>query len=240
MSNALGEFTVWQERWQGQQQSISHWLEQAEKGALRCERQETLTTLLASLQAFGKSQMDFFLCGLQKDPKYRLEPSAEYPWEYVFRTTVDQIGYDMDVLSRAFQQRMPALMSPAMLKTLDLADRLAYRALKPALDHGLIDHDTTVVTYFQKAVNVRLVPYAPVALIGIPFSAVKSMRDLLAIPHEVGHYVFRDGRVRDGRFADSRFSSALYSRFAHQPPWFNAWLEEIFADMYGLLVGGPV
>jgi hypothetical protein len=56
----------------------------------------------------------------------------------------------------------------------------------------------------------------------------------------VGHYIFRDGRVRDGRFADSRFSATLYSQNAHQPVWFTAWLEEIFADVYGCLVAGPV
>jgi hypothetical protein len=84
------------------------------------------------------------------------------------------------------------------------------------------------------------VPYAPVALVGIPYSAISSPRDLLAIPHEVGHYVFRDGHIRSGRFADSRFSAALQSQFDHQPAWYNDWMEEIFADVYSCLIAGPV
>jgi hypothetical protein len=240
MSNDAIDLAVWRARWQGMHETMDFWLKSANKAQRLFDRQETLTCLLASLQAFAKGQIDFFAEGLAEASKYRLEPSPLYPWEYVFRTTVDQIGYDLDVLMRAAQQRMPTLMPPALLNTLDLADRLAYRALKPAFDHGLIDHETTVITYFQKSVNVRLVPYAPVALIGIPLTAVDNPRDLLAIPHEVGHYVFREGRIRSGRFADSRFSTALYSRFAYQPAWFNAWLEEIFADLYGCLVAGPV
>lgn len=239
MNGPALDLNVWQTRWQGMSDSIEHWLAAADAGQQQFERQDTLLSLLASLQAFGKSQMDFFLQGLAEDPSYRLEPSARYPWEYVFRTTVDQIGFDMDVLLRAAQQRMSSLMSKKLLATLDLADRLGYLALQPAFDHGLIDRRTAVVTYFQKAVNVRLTPYAPVTLIGIPFSAVDSPRDLLAIPHEVGHFVFREGRIRSGRFADSRFSAALYSRFAYQPAWFSDWLEEIFADVYGCLVAGP-
>jgi hypothetical protein len=239
MKNAAIDLSVWERRWRSLDDTLAHWLEPA-ANRTPVQRQETLDCLVAGLQAFGKSQMQFFLRGLAPQPQYRLEPSAEYPWEYVFRTIVDQIGYDLDVLQRAQQQRMAPLMPPAALATLDLADRLAFRALKPAFDHGLIDQDTTVVTYFQKAANVRLVPYAPVALVGVPLTAIDHERDLLAIPHEVGHYLFRSGRVRAGRFADSRFSAVLYHRYARKPVWFNHWLEEIFADVYGCLVAGPV
>lgn len=239
MNSPSLDLRVWETRWQGMHETMGYWLHAADTGRPQIERQETLRTLVASLQAFGKSQMKFFQQGLEQGSTYRLEPAAQYPWEYAFRTTVDQIGFDMDALLRAAQQRMPALMPDKLRATLDLADRLSYVALKPAFDHNLIDRRTTVLTYFQKAVNVRLMPYAPVALIGIPFSAVECPRDLLAIPHEVGHYVFREGRIRSGRFADSRFSTALYSRFAYQPGWFNDWLEEIFADVYGALVAGP-
>jgi hypothetical protein len=240
MSNPIPELAVWSERWRGMKEQMQFWLDQYDDKAEQFERQSTLVCLLASLQAFGDSQMSFFMNGLAPQPQYRLEPSAEFPWEYALRTTVNQVGYDMDVLQRAFQQRLPQMASPAMRETLDLADRLAYQALKPAIAHQLVDGDTAVVTYFQKAVNVRLAPYAPVAIVGIPYSAVTCRRDLLAIPHEVGHYVFREGRIRNGRFADSRFSAALYSQFNHQPAWCTAWIEEIFADVYGALVAGPV
>lgn len=246
MDNGLIDATIWQTRWQGLQQTMDDWLQSKSNGGdtgadtVSYPRQETLMILVESLREFGQSQLDFFLHGLAAKPQYRLEPAAEYPWEYLFRTTIDQVGFDLDAILRACQQRMAAKVTPNLNKTLALADQLAFAALQPALTGGLIDPNTTVVTYFQKAVNVRLVPYAPVALIGIPYSAVQSPRDLLAIPHEIGHYIFRNGRVRTGPFADSRFAPALATRFAKQPAWCNAWLEEIFADVYGCLVAGPV
>jgi hypothetical protein len=241
MSPKTLEQAVWKNRWMALKEHIAYWQTNLKtQSQPQIERQVTLTQLLANLENFGESQMNFFLKGLGDEPTYRLEPSAEYPWDYVFRTTIDQISYDLDVLVRAIQQRMPHNGPPAARKTLALADQLAYQALLPALEHRLVDSDTTVVTYFQKSVNVRLIPYGPVFLIGIPVSAIRNPRDLLAIPHEVGHYVFRDGRVRNGRFADSRFSATLYSRYARQPDWFNLWLEEIFADIYGCLIAGPV
>lgn len=240
MNNPLLDLNIWQQRWLGMKHEMDGWLNQRSVEGEQFERQDTLTSLMACLQAFGDSQMNFFLKGLADDTKYRLEPSAEYPWEYALRTTLDQIGYDLDVLLRAYAHRLPCLATQSMRDTLDLADHLAYQAIRPAIEHKLVEGDTAVITYFQKAVNVRLVPYAPVALVGIPYSAVSSPRDLLAIPHEVGHYVFRDGRIRSGRFADSRFSAALQSQFDHQPAWYNAWMEEIFADVYGCLIAGPV
>lgn len=240
MTTASLDVKIWKQRWQGVKDQLNYWLEHYERNSEKYERQSTLMAVLAGLEAFGDSQMDFFLKGLDPDANYNLEPSGVLPWEHVLRTTLTQIQHDLDVLLRACAQRQRGLTPDPMRTTLELADKLAYRALKPAIDQKLVDADTTVITYFQKSVNIRLIPYAPIALVGIPFSAIQARRDLLAIPHEVGHYVFRDGRVRNGRFMDSRFSVALYSQFADQPTWAIPWLEEIFADMYGMLVAGPV
>ena len=198
-----------------------------------------MQSLLTSLCHFGKSQVEFFVQGFGSNVAVQLEPSVHYPPEYALRTTIDQIAYDLDLIQRAQQQRMKGSSSREMRDTLARADILAYRALEPAICQGLIDN-TTVVTYFQKVINVRLIPYAPVALIGLPLSAMTVSRDLLAIPHEVGHYVFRHGRVQTGNFQGSRFDAALCSQFEDLPQWALNWLEEIFADVYGALVGGPI
>jgi hypothetical protein len=77
-----------------------------------------------------------------------------------------------------------------------------------------------------------VVPYAPIALIGIPFAATRVKRDLLAIPHEVGHYVF--------------WNTPAGRAFArHLPAWVDdhpvgGWLEETFADVFSGLVAGPI
>lgn len=240
MNNTPIELTVWKNRWQGMHASMGHWLQAAKRDA-HVERQDTLVSLFASLQAFGQSQLEFFLDGISEDSSYRLEPSLEHPWEYALGVTLDQIGYDMDVITRAYYQRGKQVgNADALRQALTHADKLAHAALEPALGQQLVDSNATALTYFQKAVNVRLIPYAAVVMVGIPFSAVSSGRDLLMIPHEVGHYVFREGRARAGRYAAVRLAAALYNRTLQPPAWLMPWLEEIFADIYGCLIGGPV
>jgi uncharacterized protein len=233
-------YQLWTKRGDALIETIDHHLTAIQAGQEPVNRQGTITALLTALKAFGKSQLDFFVNGFDPDAKIvRLEPSTVYPPEYAMRATVDQIAYDLDVIQRAYQQRLPAQSTAAMRTTLAKADYLAYCALKPAIANGLIE-DVTVVTYFQKAVNVRIIPYAPVAFIGLPLSALTVPRDLLAIPHEVGHYVFRHGRTTKGFAAGSRFDAALAHQLADLPAWCLAWLEEIFADVYGAVIGGPV
>jgi hypothetical protein len=236
-------YEIWCQRWQALHSTIQHHLRRLENEPNQIDRQETVQSLLTTLRYFGKSQVGFFVRGFSPGASPRLEPSPDYPPEYALRVTVDQIAYDLDVLQRAQQQRTKGSSSREMRETLALADTLAYAALEPAIRQGLIDH-TTVVTYFQKLVNVRIIPYAPVALIGLPLSAMTVTHDLLAIPHEVGHYIFRYGRVQHGAHKGSRFETALASELKTMaqpiPQWALNWLEEIFADVYGALVAGPI
>ncbi|MEZ4860492.1 MAG: hypothetical protein R3C14_04270 [Caldilineaceae bacterium] len=234
---------IWHSRWQALQAAIGDQLQLMRDNDDSVARQTTLRSVLAGLRAFGKSQFEFFLAGFGPSAKVRLEPSTVYPAEYALRATIDQIAYDLDMIQHAAHQRLPAMASQSMRDTLALADRLAYQALQPAMTANLLE-PTTVVTYFQKAVNVRILPYAPVAFVGLPLSAVTTRRDLLAIPHEIGHYVYRHGRLRHGTAsgapAGTRFDAAFTSALANQPAWCVNWLEEIFADVYGAIIGGPV
>ncbi|MEZ4706578.1 MAG: hypothetical protein R3A44_05195 [Caldilineaceae bacterium] len=60
--------------------------------------------------------------------------------------------------------------------------------------------------------------------------------DYLAIPHEVGHLLFRHGYLAGGQQQISAQLQAL-----HFPgDWRLAWLEELFADAYGCMVAGPI
>jgi len=234
------KYKIWTDRGNALLQTIDAQLDAIQKGQEAVGRKETITALLLALKTFGKSQLEFFVNGFDTDAKIvRLEPSTVYPPEYAMRTTIDQIAYDLDVIQRAYQQRLPSQSTDEMRATLAKADYLAYQALQPAIDNQLIE-DVTVVTYFQKAVNVRIIPYAPVAFIGLPLSALAVPRDLLAIPHEVGHYVFRHGHTQKGLAAGSRFDAALTQQLAELPTWCQAWIEELFADVYAALVAGPV
>ena len=206
------------------------------KGNVDNARITTLYSLCRSLAAFAQSHFDFFHDGFYGEDGVRLEPSYTYPAPYVLRTLLDQIAFDVNVLEQAVAQRL--FTSTAEAHTLQQADMLAYCALQPALKLNLLA-DATVITYFGEAHAVRTIPYAPLVLISIPYTAVENKSDLLAIPHEVGHYIFQHGVAEKAGHKAGRFSSVLNHDFAGEPPWLRRWLAEIFADVYGTLIAGP-
>jgi hypothetical protein len=210
-------------------------------------RRETLKNLWDSLKEFEKRMSNFFDQGFATD-FLALEFSPEYSDKFVVATISSQVGHDMEVLTRAMGQRTVYNITDdyeRVAKALQLADLIAYHvALKPAIDAGLIP-PTTVVTYFEKSVNMRVIPYAPVALIAFPFRAIpanlsqvdsapeiSNLADLLAIPHEIGHYVYWHSST------NGRRSVALLKMMFGKPQWVQNWLEEIYADIYGYVIAG--
>ncbi len=228
------DFAIWEKRWK----AVASTMEQMQT-AMQPTTPETLLKTLKALQIFGQQQIDFFLDGFGRNGKAYLEPSVLYPPDYVLSATLDQIIHDMNVIGRAWEQRREDSTFQPMRITLENADLLANKALAPAIEKGILEY-ATVVTYFQKDTNVRIIPYEAVSFIGLPITCHTTTRDLLAIPHEVGHYVYRNGRVRNGKHAGSRLYAALTQRYSGQASWRQAWMEEIFADVYGALIGGPV
>jgi len=212
---------VWKTRWQG----LDDTLQEMDRDYSKLKT-TTFRALAACLQAFGKDQFDFFLEGFDTN---RLLPSAQYPAENILRATLDQISFDVTAVQLAVDQRVDG--SATMQQALTKADALAQAALTPGSRAGLIQA-AVAVTYFNKATNIRVIPYAPVALVGLPFTCITATQDFLAIPHEVGHYVYRHGQGLAAALA-ARLRPAL-------PAWATGWLEEIFADVYGVLVAGPV
>jgi len=225
---------VWAKRWD----ALKQMLQDDHNDAKDAHRYETLKNVRRCLYVFGRNHYDFFKGGFEGDNAIRLEPSSEYPKEYVLSTILQQISFDLDVIGRAVHYRLPTALREAR-ETLDKADILAYTALTPAIQANLLP-DMTVVTYFQKSVTARLTPYARITLIGIPFTATDTWYDLLAIPHEVGHYVYRHGVCNNGSNKGVPFADILSRELAGQPQWLLNWVEEIFADIYGCLVAGPV
>jgi hypothetical protein len=238
------DLTIWNARWESLAASMATLSKQIEVSSVA--RKDTLRNLLTCLQAFAQDQYEFFRDGFVNGDfvpgsKLRyLETSVIYPPEYVLRTTLDQIAFDLGVIQRAFNQRMPGPDSQQASETLATADKLARQALERAKVGGLLN-DTTAITYFQKQAAIRVIPYASVALIGVPFTAIyanansANVRDLLAIPHEVGHYVFWHGKQKG-----DRLKGKMYREMPPESLRYDHWLEEIFADTYGCLVAGPV
>ncbi|MCP4359646.1 MAG: hypothetical protein GY796_16695 [Chloroflexi bacterium] len=250
------EFGIWLDRWFALEKAIddtSYKLYQQAKSSTSNGKVPpwaiTLKTSLKSLKEFGKKQFCFLL---DKFNSKHLAESPDFRKEFAFRRTLDQIAYDLTVMQQIRDQRL--LGSDDEKVTLMLADNLAYKALEPAIKKNLLCK-TTVLTYLQKAPNVRVVPYAPIAIIGVPRSAVidssdpteeyrHNILDLLATVHEIGHYVYWHGRIGSIETAEGcegpSLQAALRLEFPEQPAWRLAWLEEIFADVYGVLIAGPI
>ncbi|MBK8989139.1 MAG: hypothetical protein IPM39_24255 [Chloroflexi bacterium] len=213
--------SVWDNRWQGVDDTLAEM--QSDYSQLSTP---TFQALTACLHAFAKDQFYFFLEGFQNG---RLLPSPEHPAENVLRATLDQASFDMTAVQLAVDQRQDG--SVAMQNALAKADALAQDALSLATRARLIKPAATA-TYFTKSTHIRVIPYAPLALVGLPFTCVTTAHDFLAIPHEVGHYVYRHAPGLAATL-DALLLPAL-------PIWAEGWLEEIFADVYGALVAGPV
>jgi hypothetical protein len=244
MRSGVRDWELWQHRYNGLVNMIATLQGNVDDDVLRGK---TFDVLLKKLRDFADSQFGFLYDNLDPRPVNgpRLSGPAKYPPDLALEATLVQIAYDLAVLQGAIAQRRLAKKDGRVKSTLDIADRLAYCALRPALDADLLpfsSDEVTVLTYFQKAPHIRMIPYAPVALIGIPFTTladygdksehpaqVGNARDLLSIPHEVGHYVYQHGDWQSPSPAD---------RF--RPEWLPQWEEEIFADVYGLTIAGPV
>jgi hypothetical protein len=199
-------------------------------------RRRTALLGLHCLAAFATKQFHLFEKGFTGG---MLQADAAMPPEYVLEATARQVGFDIDVMLRSMGQREPSISTAAMRETLDLADKLAADALAGAVRSRLIE-ETAVLTYFQKTPTIRLLPYVPLALLGIDLTAIQDRAQLLAIAHETGHHVYRqlttNYTVEPQKKAEKR---ALVAP-AQFPAWLTAWAEEVFADIYSVLVAGPV
>lgn len=233
MSRSSPDLAAWQARWLSLNETMKEMLEQDWTMA----RGATLLSLTRHLQGYAGRLFAFLYDGFGDGQHIRLERSRHFPVEYAFRHLLDQVSFDMAVIRTAASQRLGSARQQRALAT---SDALAWKALKPALLSHLVP-EATVVTYFQKQPAVRVIPYAPVALVGVPYTAMPTektagnMRDFLAIPHEVGHYVYRHGWIEG-----ERCEVALRNSLPGEPAWLERWLEELFADIYGGLIGGPI
>ncbi len=212
---------------------------------------QTLSAATKRLNQFATEILRFFYDGFTNG---KLKGSQEYPPNNVYSALLNQIGFDIEVIRRAADQRLTSGFDE-MKTRLKEADKLAWLALQPMVgENKPLESGTTVVTYFQKSPMSRVIPYANIALIGIPFTCVKELRDLLATPHEVGHYVYWHARntVPPAKGDDYYFcwnvmnQAAGKLKFLITPShmdfdnWCLLWLDELFADVYGSWVAGPI
>jgi hypothetical protein len=203
---------------------------------------------LKNLNKFSKSSLNYFLNGFYKTPRC-LERAKDFPAPMVLNTLVTEISRDLEIFQRSIQQRkLIAGKVSKQLLLLSVGDRVAAAALQPAFDAKFLKRGV-VTTHLGDDFEIRLIPYSEMLMIEMPFTtgtvlAEKTSRlfpnhEHLALLHEVGHHVYHFGIVPGKQFT---FESFLTQELFNQgiTGGLANWLEEIFADSYGLMVGGPV
>lgn len=188
-----------------------------------------------------------------------------HPPAYVFNSLFKQVSIDFLRIQRAAQMRLGGGAATFILDNLLMADVLAERALNQGGHNsslGFQFKDTRILTYPNDQIEIRILPYANALFIGFPISAFALLYesplvlspDYLALAHEAGHLVYRFGvipkkHLEPGTAAintviQNNLRQQLAVRLAKlgksQYDWLFAWLEELFADVYGCFIEGPL
>ena len=133
-----------------------------------------------------------------------------------------------------------------MYNSIQTSDKLATYTLKILARNLLnprfhISFGGSTVTYRRLGANIRAVPYSDIGLIAIPATILTESgisTDQLAIPHEVGHYL--DWNAFEKAEPHQLLRKILTTQLVRSKLDPNhPWLEEIFADVVGALLGGP-
>ena len=239
--------TIWQKRLGAFNDSVDGYLKWLRKSTP--PRQQTAEVLLDNLKKFTQRQFtrfDNFQAYLDLSPK----PIIPFLMpDTILCLILDQAFTDFSVIQQAISQRQVDNMK----EVLDIADQLAWLALVDPVRKYLDSPNTTVLTYLHKSTNVRLIPYAPVAVVGIPYTGIMKAeserldinttvtQDYLGIPHEIGHHVFWHCNINpDEQENPLKLFDYLKGALQDDDAFVARWAEEIFADMYGLAIGGPL
>ncbi|MCL4868287.1 MAG: hypothetical protein KJ063_04915 [Anaerolineae bacterium] len=229
------EQSIWYKRWQAMVAELDD-MEASYQGSSSnpLPRQETLLSLVNNLRSFGTALFELYWWQLNRPANEKpipyLAPLPDFPEAYIYNMFLDRVGQDIAVIQAAAAQRqeIAGVSIVERQQLLERSDRLAYKALQPALDKWC--PGATALTYLGRLPRARVIPYADVALVGIPFTSRGVKQDYLATAHEVGHYIYWNAQFKKGEHP--------YLLTQEFPKWCADWREEIFADMYGAWVAG--
>ncbi len=171
----------------------------------------------------------------------------------LIRTCFQCIATDHEIIQQAVMQRRweksnGTYVQNALAGELVLMDKIALKAIAP-FQHLLPHHDQplAVITYFSPKTHIHHLPYTnQCVIVGINYDRISpsdavtqtttndslASFELLAIPHEVGHYIYRYGQIADVP------CHHLSEQFRNTP--YYHWCEELFADTYGCIIAGPL
>lgn len=172
-----------------------------------------------------------------------LSISARQPPVRVNAVLMQQMATDLHITVSAMQQRLRDNdnIQSWLAYGLYTADLVAYATIQPLKESGIIPPQTAIVTHLQRQTDVRLIPYYDILFVGLPLAMINVYdvppRPYLAIPHEIGHFLYRYGQVKRN-MSTERIDQALQAVLPSG--WQARWAEEIFADTFGCLLAGPV
>lgn len=224
-------------------------------------RIQSLLLLLASLQTFlPETFTDFEKLSRDNPP-----PWDKYSPDFIYRTLLENASIDLNIIQQMLhQRRLQTAVVPNQTSAqishqgfvLHVADTLASLALQPAKRKGLITNHVLALTYLQEGIDVRLLPYHDVVFLSVPYGAMNSdcdwlAADYLAVPHEIGHYLFWWGEVEgpapDNPMTQTGGKTAVRSHLLAElrakglhSEWITHWLEELFSDAYACAIAGAV
>lgn len=238
-------------------------------------------TQLFNLRTLSLNQRRFVNNRLQKSVERALENGTQHNAVRDAIAGISKsfqfIAGDIEIVQRAIVQRVHEVddngrYQPSMqASALQITDMLALMALKP-FQHLLPgSSEITPITFFSQETHIRSLPYCDdVVLIGIRYDQVLQDLEnddtpppfeLLAIPHEIGHYVYQRGHIEPKTVDLDQIIKDVFSKAALTPnasegtlsdiaavaeklpladERYRKWGEEIFSDICGCIVAGPL
>lgn len=176
---------------------------------------------------------------------------------HLIRSCYQRVAGDHEIIQQAAIQRRwnrhrdgHTYMSEQAVELL-IMDKLAIKTVAP-FQHLLSKEaeQLAVITYLSERTHIHHTPYAEqFVLIGLSYDRVPPAdtlfgdtpvasqnfpsAELMAIPHEMGHHIYRHSKLSSGKTFPE-----ISQQFQDNP--YYAWCEEIFADLYGCVVAGPL
>jgi len=146
-----------------------------------------------------------------------LNAPENYTKAFALNAILDQIGLDFELANWVTAQRSGKVTSSVKAQQAQLTafDQAAREMVNDAVNYGLFGSDYQTaptspasieprplpITYIMRSPSTRVVPYCPIALIGLPFYALGGPDDALPkayIAREIGRLAFWKGTWRDG------------------------------------------
>ncbi len=173
---------------------------------------------------------------------------------HLIKACLKEFTIDLEIVQRAIEQRRSVQAENSdsngndQANSLIVTDKLATMALTPFQHLITESSDVIPITYFSQAIHIRRLPYVDnFVLVGLSYDlSIDSSPqeafpfELMAIPHEVGHFIYHHGKLqKDSRYAYETLAD-VYSSEAFMNHPYHHWFEEIFADLYGCMVAGPL